>query len=288
MKNAIAEIRAGTCKIRPEGGHWSLAGKVLLLVAGLAANNATQTYADSDVEALAKKSQNPVEAMVSVPFQNNFNFGMGPDKEVGYDLNIQPVIPLSLSSNWNYIVRPILPILDIPVGGGHRKAGLGDLTLETFFTPSNSKSLIWGVGPMAIFPTATERALGSGQWELGPAAVGVYMHGPWVVGALVTQGWSVAGQEGRPATSPFSIQPFINYNLPHGWALTTAPTFTADWQSRDGSAWTVPIGGGISRTLMVGKQPLSLAAVAYYNLDKPRYQADYQIRITLTFLFPAK
>ena len=93
---------------------------------------AATAYAETDVEALAKKSQNPVEAMVSVPFQNNFNFGMGPDKEMGYNLNIQPVVPLTLSSNWNYIVRPILPILDIPLGGGRRKSGLGDLTLETF------------------------------------------------------------------------------------------------------------------------------------------------------------
>jgi len=38
----------------------------------------------------------------------------------------------------------------------------------------------------------------------------------------------------------------------------------------------------------VGKQPLSLALVAYYNVDKPRYQADYQIRFSLTFMFPAK
>ena len=96
---------------------------------------AATAYAETDVEALAKKSQNPVEAMVSVPFQNNFNFGMGPDKEMGYNLNIQPVVPLTLSSNWNYIVRPILPILDIPLGGGRRKSGLGDLPLEPFFTP---------------------------------------------------------------------------------------------------------------------------------------------------------
>jgi hypothetical protein len=130
----------------------------LLLLCG-----AVTAHAETDVEALAKKSQNPVEAMVSAPFQNNFNFGMGPDKEVGYNLNIQPVVPLTLSSNWNYIVRPILPILDIPLGGGRRKSGLGDLTLETFFTPSNAKSFIWGVGPMAIFPTATERELGNGH-----------------------------------------------------------------------------------------------------------------------------
>ena len=263
--------------------------KVGVLIALLAAGGAaTAKAAEEDVEALAKKSQNPVAAMISAPFQNNFNFGMGPDKEMGYNLNIQPVVPLSLSSNWNYIVRPIIPILDIPMGGGHREAGLGDLTLETFFTPNNDSPVIWGLGPMAVFPTATEEALGNGQWNLGPAAVGVVMHGHWVVGALLTQSFSVAGENGRSATAPFGLQPFINYNLPHGWAISTSPTFTADWQAGGSHAWTVPVGGSIARTMIVAKQPLTLALAAYYNVDKPKYQADYQIRLTLTFMFPSK
>jgi hypothetical protein len=262
--------------------------KLGVLIALLAVGGAATASADEDVEALAKKSQNPVAAMISAPFQNNFNFGMGPDKEMGYNLNIQPVVPLSLSSNWNYIVRPIIPILDIPLGGGHRAAGLGDLTLETFFTPNNESSVIWGLGPMAVFPTATEQALGNGQWNLGPAAVGVVTHGHWVVGALITQSFSVAGENGRSATAPFGLQPFINYNLPHGWAISTSPTFTADWQADGDHAWTVPVGGSIARTMIVAKQPLTLSVSAYYNVDKPKYQADYQIRLTLTFMFPSK
>lgn len=262
-----------------------MAGALMMF---LAADGAGPVCAAEDVGELAKKSQNPVAAMISAPFQNNFNFGMGPDKEMGYNLNIQPVVPIELSSNWNYIVRPIVPILDIPLGGGERKFGLGDLTLETFFTPNNNKSVIWGVGPMAVFPTASADALGSGQWNLGPALVGVVMRGPWVFGALFTQSWSVAGESGRNANAPFSLQPFVNYNLPHGWAISTSPAFTADWQADGDHAWTVPVGGSIARTMIVAKQPLTLALAAYYNVDKPKYQADYQIRLTLTFMFPSK
>lgn len=98
----------------------------------------------------------------------------------------------------------------------------------------------------------------------------------------------VAGENGRSATAPFGLQPFINYNLPHGWAISTSPTFTADWQAGGDHAWTVPVGGSIARTMIVAKQPLTLALAAYYNVDKPLYQADYQIRLTLTFMFPAK
>ena len=110
----------------------------------------------------------------------------------------------------------------------------------------------------------------------------------WVVGALITQSFSVAGDNDRRVTAPFGLQPFINYNLPHGWAISTSPTFTADWQAGGSHAWTVPVGGSIARTMIVAKQPLTLALAAYYNVDKPLYQADYQIRLTLTFMFPSK
>lgn len=56
-------------------------------------------------------AQNPVAAMISIPFQNNVAFGSGPDKGVQNVLNIQPVIPLTLSRDWNLITRTILPLV---------------------------------------------------------------------------------------------------------------------------------------------------------------------------------
>ena len=78
-------------------------------------------FAEDESE-LAKKTQNPVSDLISVPFQNNFNFGVGPDDDLQYVLNIQPVYPMNLSENWNWIHRAIIPFIDQP----ELAPGIGD------------------------------------------------------------------------------------------------------------------------------------------------------------------
>ena len=63
---------------------------------------------------LAKTSQNPVGDMISVPFQNNTKFGAGPHERTVNVMNIQPVIPVKLSRNWNLITRTIIPLINQP------------------------------------------------------------------------------------------------------------------------------------------------------------------------------
>src|SRR5262245_52867537 len=61
---------------------------------------------------LVKQTQNPVADLISVPFQNNFNFSAGPDHNHQiYLLNIQPVVPFHLSDDWNLITRTIMPVI---------------------------------------------------------------------------------------------------------------------------------------------------------------------------------
>ena len=42
---------------------------------------------------LARKLSNPVAEMVSIPFQFNWDNGVGPDDGLRYTLNVQPVVP---------------------------------------------------------------------------------------------------------------------------------------------------------------------------------------------------
>lgn len=67
--------------------------------------------ADDDSTSLAKKIQNPVGDVYSVPFQSNSNFGYGPHRGAQEILNIQPVIPLHITSEWNIITRTVLPLV---------------------------------------------------------------------------------------------------------------------------------------------------------------------------------
>jgi hypothetical protein len=239
-------------------------------------------------EELAKLAQDPVANLMSFPFQNNFNFGVGPNDATQYVMNFQPVIPITLSDDWNLITRWILPVINqpSPAPGVRSAFGLGDLNPSFFLSPGNPGKIIWGVGPTATFPTATDPLLGNGNYLVGPTAVALTIQGHWIFGALVNNQWSVAGWDSQSQNN-FLLQPFINYNLPNGWYVNTAPIMTANWNASSQDRWTVPVGGGIGKIIKLGgKLPLNLQLGAYYNAITPNNGADWQLRFQLQFLLP--
>ncbi len=243
---------------------------------------------NEDAEKLAKAVQNPVADLISVPFQNNFNFGFGPRDVTQWVLNVQPVIPIRLNEDWNLITRTILPIINqpSPAPGVPSAFGLGDINPSFFFSPAKSGKFIWGVGPTFTFPTATDSVLGNGKWSAGPTAVALMVEGHWVVGALFNNQWSYAGW-GDEDVNAMVLQPFVNYNLPNGWYVSSAPILTANWEADSDERWTVPIGGGVGKIIHVGKAPLNLQLQAFYNVVTPdTFGADWQLRFQVQLLFP--
>ena len=245
-------------------------------------------YGQNDQD-LAKATQNPLASMISLPFQNNTNFDIGPDDDTQNILNIQPVWPFSFSEDWNFITRTIIPVVSQPgIGPGQsRTNGLGDTTFTGWLSPKNSGKWIWGVGGAALIPTATDDALGSDEWGLGPSVVVLTMPGKWVIGSLFSNVWSVAGS-GDTDINQFTWQYFINYNLESGWYLTSAPIITANWEADSDNTWTVPFGGGVGKIFRIGKQPLNAQVSAYYNVETPDFGPDWQLRLQLQLLFPKK
>ena len=244
-----------------------------------------EEQASGEMGDLAKQSQNPVGSLISLPLQNNTNFGYGPGDDVQNILNIQPVIPVSLSKKWNLINRTIIPVMYQPevVTGVGSTTGIGDTSYTGFISPREPGNLIWGAGPVISIPTSTDDALGSGEWAAGPSVVLLTMPGSWVVGVLASNIWSF---DSDADVNFFFSQIFANYNMDKGWFLTSQPIFTANWSADSGDQWTVPIGGGIGRVYKIGKQPVNTIAQVYYNLDKPTFGADWQFRFQFTFLFP--
>jgi hypothetical protein len=245
---------------------------------------------------LAKASQNPVAAMISLPFQNNTFFGIGPDDEVANVLNIQPVIPVNLGP-LNLINRTIVPLIYLPdltaglpelpegVSGGST-FGLGDINYTGWLSPAAGGPVTWGIGPSISIPTATDEKLGTEKWSAGPSAVVVAQPGPFVLGGLVRQLWSFAGDGDRQDVSQMLIQPFLNYNLEEGWFLVSAPIITANWEADSDDRWTVPVGGGGGRVFRVGTQALNASLQAYYNIESPEFGPDWSLRFAISFLFP--
>jgi opacity protein-like surface antigen len=240
-------------------------------------------------EALAKKSQNPIADMVSVPFQSNTNFNSGPYNRTQEILNIQPVVPLHLNEDWNVISRTIIPLISQPDPlQASNTNGVGDITQSLFLSPAHPGALIWGVGPVFTVPAANDPILGTGKFLFGPTAVFLTTPGHWVIGVLLNNQWSVGGNSLRPPVNTFLAQPFVNYNMAHGWYLTTAPVITANWLATPGEKWTVPIGGGFGRVFRVGDQPVNASISGYYNAIRPTGTADWQLRIQVSLLYPEK
>jgi len=249
-----------------------------------------------DAEDLAKAAQNPVAAMISLPLQNNTLFDVGPNNDTANVLNIQPVIPFTVGK-LNIINRTIAPVIylpdvtagipELPEGIGDGSTfGLGDINHTVYFSPAESGPVIWGVGPSLTLPTATDDMIGTEKWSAGPAAVALAQPGRFVVGALVRQLWSFAGDDDRQDISQLLVQPFVNYNMADGWYLVSAPIITANWEADSDERWTVPIGGGAGRIFRIGEQPMNAQFQAFYNVERPRFGPDASLRLQLQFLFP--
>jgi hypothetical protein len=245
---------------------------------------------------LAKKTQNPIADLISLPFQNNLNFGYGAkdaphSSSTQYVLNIQPVVPVKVTDELNLLTRPIIPVIRQPdlIDGGETW-GLADIQLQTYLSPSGTDKITWGIGPVLQFPSATNgKKLGTEKWSAGPGLVVLTQPGKWVIGALVNNLWSFAGDSDRDNVNLMTVQPFVNYNFEKGWYVSSSPIITANWAAHGGdNTWTVPMGGGFGRIMKFGKQPVNLQAQAFYNVVKPddAPTADWTLRLQVQFLFP--
>jgi hypothetical protein len=238
-----------------------------------------------DTTELAKKTQNPVSDLITLPFQFNWNQGGGYADATHFNLNFQPVASIK-TKKFNIIARTIVPYNSFPAGGSERATGIGDIQEQLYFSPANASNVIWGIGPMFSFPTATNNFAETGSWAVGPGAVLLTMNGPWVIGGLVNQYWTYYDEGGDPETNLFVFQPFVYYNFGGGWALAFSPIWTANWDAPDGEEWTIPLGLGISRTTVFGRRPMTLGVQFYRNVEHPSSGAETQIRAQVSFLYP--
>jgi hypothetical protein len=263
---------------------------VVVALAGTLLLETTHANAELSEEELAKLAQNPVGNLISVPFQNNTNLNFGPEKGTQNILNIQPVIPISVSDDWNIITRTILPVISMPSLGPDIGSlnGIGDIAFTAFLSPANPGHWIWGAGPIVQLPTDSNAELGNKNWGLGPSFVVLHLeHGdPWVYGVLVNNVWSLTSSQKGGAYNNGLIQPFVNYNFEGGFYLTSAPIATVNWKAQGSQQWTVPIGGGIGKIFHLGKLPVNTQLSAYYNVAKPDFGANWQIRAQVQLMFP--
>ncbi|MFO1144792.1 MAG: transporter [Amaricoccus sp.] len=247
-----------------------------------------QAVAQDDAQTLAKKLANPIADLVSVPIQYNYLRGFAPNDGSVSDTNIQPVIPFSISPNWNVISRTILPVVyenDVGLEPGSA-FGLGNTTQSFFLSPKQPTSfgLIWGVGPVFTLPTRSDDRLGPNQWGAGLTAVALRQQKHWTYGALWNHVWSLNNNDEYGAHSTSLFQPFVAYITDRATTYTLETQSTYDWETNE---WTVPVTATIYQLFKIGNQRLQFGGGPTYIVTAPEGgPQDWGARVQLTLLFP--
>jgi len=269
-------------------GIWT-AFWILLVAMGVLCPAVPPVWAQESSE-IAKQAQNPIARLISVPVENDFNPQTGINKDDSYVLQFKPVVPFRLSQDWNLITRTIVPVIQVPdlAPGVNGTTGLGDVNLSLFLSPAKAGRIIWGVGPIVSFPTATEDILGTKKLSVGPTVVALRSQGHWLYGMLVNNLFSVAGPSARADVNQMLAQPFVNYNLRHGWYLTSSPIITANWEATRDQRWTAPVGGGVGKIVHFGPLPVNMYAQFFGNAVHPDRTTNWSARFQVQFLFPKK
>jgi hypothetical protein len=253
----------------------------------MSAQDTPEEKPQESAEELAKKLANPISSLISVPFQNNTDFGIGPNNGSKNTLNIQPVLPISLNDNLNLITRLILPVISQYniTGQGNSEVGLGDAVLSAFLSPSQSKGgLTWGVGPVFLVPTGTDDFLTTKKFGVGPTAVALYQTNGFTIGGLINQIWSVAGNKDRGDVSTLFFQPFLTYNWKSGAGIGGQFEITQNWEANNTTVWFIPT---ISAVTSLGTQKTQFSIGPRFNLAAPdSAKADLGVRANIVFLFP--
>jgi hypothetical protein len=243
--------------------------------------------AQQDAAELAKKLSNPISSLISVPFQNNTDYGIGDMKGSRNTMNIQPVVPISITNKLNLITRIIMPIISQYniTGEGEKQSGLGDFVLSGFLSPKEAKNgITWGAGPVFLLPVGTNDYLTSKKFGIGPTAVALRQTNGWTYGALANQIWSVAGDKDRPAVNQMFLQPFISYNWKSGAGLGANMEYTQNWEASSATIFLNPIVTGVTS---IGNQKLQLGFGPRINVAAPDGStSSWGWRAVLVLLFP--
>ena len=274
-----------TSKIKKKRSSQYLILFAAVLLIGLFSGASSAQNKNTDAGELASKLTNPVADMISVPFQYNYDANIGTDKKgTSNSLVVQPVVPIKLNSNWNYIVRPVVTLQSLSNVNGYSGSGSGPVVVETFFSPRAASEFILGVGPVVSTPSLSGSRFGTAQTGVGVSAVGLWMKGPWTAGLLTYNTWNTGGSSTYGTANNLYYQPFVAYVTKNAWTFSLNTQSVFNWDVRRAEN---PMNATVSKLVKFGDTPVSFQVGArYYLSSMPGGPSGWGARASVTFLLP--
>jgi len=268
-------------------------GITLLASMGLVAATGAQELTPE--EEMARKAQDPLGDIRALMTDNTIAFGGGESEDdITYGFQLQPVYAIPNKSKLNMILRAVVPIIGVepgvvipPIGEEPRPEdgsqwGLSDSIVQYLLSPKSDGAFKWGIGPQVSLKTSTsDRTAGAG-WGGGVAGVLFGGAGQWAFGTILMQHW------GQEDFSIATVQPIIMYNFASwvGGYLGYNNSITYNWQADSESAWMVPLGLTLGRTVLLGNgDGLDLNIGAYPLVKRPDNAAKWQLKLGISYYF---
>jgi hypothetical protein len=266
---------------------------VLCLGLLVATRTASQQPDNTSLSEVNKQLSNPISSIWALQLQQNTYWLNRPKRNV-LNLQFQPVLPLSLTSDWNLITRPVFQVLNSTPylnesGNLHRVTGFGDTILAAMLSASPKLAGPWllAAGPSFIFPSSSNSRLGQNKWQIGPAGVLGYVGGKWLAGVFPQQWFSVGGP-GPQTVSQMNVQYFFVYLPGGGWGIGTTPNILVNWYAPNSDDMlTFPIGLNISKVLKIGPLPVKFIVQPQYMPVHPdRFGQKWDLQFAITPVIP--
>jgi hypothetical protein len=252
---------------------------VLLPAAGLHARAAGAETVDQVAAELA----NPLAPVTTLAANLRAEMGNGPQDETNYQLRLQPSFFVPFAGKSALLMRTIVPLRNLNWPGN--ASGLGDVSIIPYYVPDITSATFVGYGGALILPTATDDAIGSGKWAAGPAVIVAQTGKPITWGGLLQHVWSFAGANERAGVSVTTVQPFLTYLLPDGWAATVSSESTHNWNAGPGNGWTVPLTLGISKVVQIGSEFVNFGLAYVDYLERPDFTTKAEVRFSATYVW---
>jgi hypothetical protein len=170
--------------------------------------------------------------------------------------------------------------LPLPFGSS---TGFGDIRFVDIAVLDAGHSLLLGLGPTFVFPTASDMFSGQGKWQVGPAVAAAFITRNWLFGILTQNPISFAGDSNRPGANALFLQPFITYQLGRGWFIRSEPQMILDWQM---NKQQLPIDLGIGRVFKIGPQYVNCFVEPAWNVSNDGPAPRYAITFGFSLLYP--